>query len=61
MADKTRKIQIRLTEEELVVLKFLSKYEAEGMTDWICQALKRRQKEMHRKAGWTVDLMRRQI
>ena len=61
VADKTEKIQIRLTEDELTILKWLGKREADGMSDWICKAIKAKQKELQRRGGWTVELMRRNL
>lgn len=48
VADKTRKIQVRLTETELSVLKYLAENDgAEGMSDWICQAIWRRARQLN--------------
>ena len=61
MADKTEKIQVRLTEDELIILKWLGKREADGMSDWICKAINAKQKELRRRGGWTVEMMRRNL
>lgn len=60
MGDKTRKIQVRLSENELVQLKWLGKYDAEGMSDWICQAIKARADALA-KQGYTFAMMRSQV
>ena len=60
MGDKTRKIQIRLSEDELVQLKWLGKYDAEGMSDWICQAIKARA-DVLKEMGYTLKVMRSQL
>ncbi len=60
MGDKTRKIQVRLSEEELLILKWLGKYDAEGMSDWICQAIKARA-DVLEEIGYTLKVMRSQV
>ncbi len=60
MGDKTRKIQVRLSEDELLILKWLGKYDAEGMSDWICQAIKARAGVLE-EMGYTLKVMRSQV
>ena len=46
MADMTEKIQIRMTPEELAILRYLAEQEDIGMSEWIRQAIWDRAKEL---------------